>query len=249
MTTFVKRRGDAPPGFFAAEAAGLAWLAEAQTVAVPRVLEVDQHHIAMTQVFEGQASPQMAQAFGRQLAHMHAAGSERFGAPWAGFIGPLPMDNEDAPDWTTFYATKRVEPFVAAAEQRGAIAASDAGAIRAALELLAGLPGVDEPPARLHGDLWSGNVLWGADDLVWLVDPAAHGGHRETDLAMLALFGVPFFEHIMAAYHQTHPLATGWEQRVGIHQLHPLAVHAVLFGGSYGVQAGQTARAALERLG
>ena len=99
-----------------------------------------------------------------------------------------------------------------------------------------------EPPARLHGDLWSGNVLW-APDGAWLIDPAAHGGHRETDLAMLALFGCPHLDHVLAAYDETAPLADGWRARVPTHQLFPLLVHVVLFGRSYTAQAVAAARA------
>jgi fructosamine-3-kinase len=91
-----------------------------------------------------------------------------------------------------------------------------------------------EPPARLHGDLWPGNLLWGADGQVWLVDPAAHGGHRETDLALLALFGgAPHLDRILAAYREVWPLADGWADRVPLHQLHLLLVHTALFGAAY----------------
>jgi len=102
-----------------------------------------------------------------------------------------------------------------------------------------------EPPARLHGDLWNGNVLWAADGAV-LIDPAAHGGHRETDLAMLALFGCPFLERVLAAYNGTEPLRDGWRDRVPVHQLHPLAVHAAGHGRSYGVALAEAAERTLE---
>jgi fructosamine-3-kinase len=97
------------------------------------------------------------------------------------------------------------------------------------------------PAARLHGDLWNGNVLWTAQGAL-LIDPAAHGGHPETDLAMLALFGLPYLDEMLTAYVATSPLPPGWQLRVGLHQLHPLLVHAVLFGPGYGAQAGQLAR-------
>ena len=107
---------------------------------------------------------------------------------------------------------------------------------------LAELAGPAEPPACIHGDLWSGNVRWAADGRAWLVDPAAHGGHRETDLAMLALFGAPYLAGVLRSYQQAAPLADGWQDRVELHQLHPLLVHAVLFGGGYGERAVQIAR-------
>ena len=97
------------------------------------------------------------------------------------------------------------------------------------------LAGPDEPPARLHGDLWSGNLVWGLEHTVWMIDPAAYGGHRETDLAMLALFGCPQLPRVVDAYQEVSPLADGWEHRLALHQLFPLLVHACHFGrGTHG---------------
>ena len=106
------------------------------------------------------------------------------------------------------------------------------------------LAGPAEPPSRIHGDCWSGNVLW-SGGRGWLIDPAAHGGHRETDLAMLALFGAPFLDRILASYDEVAPLAAGWRARVPLHQLHPLLVHACLFGAGYAGPVADAARAAL----
>ena len=103
---------------------------------------------------------------------------------------------------------------------------------------MARLPELMPPggPALLHGDLWWGNVLFGADGRSWLIDPSVHGGHPEEDLAMLALFGaVP--RRVLAAYEEVHPLAAGWRHRVALFQLYPLLVHTVLFGGGYRSQA------------
>ncbi len=102
----------------------------------------------------------------------------------------------------------------------------------------------DDGPARLHGDLWSGNVMWTPDGVV-LIDPAAHGGHHETDLAMLALFGCPHYDAVLAGYQQVRALKPGWRNRIGLHQLYPLLAHVVLFGGGYAGQTDAAARAAL----
>jgi fructosamine-3-kinase len=106
------------------------------------------------------------------------------------------------------------------------------------------LSGPAEPPARIHGDCWSGNVLW-SGGRGWLIDPAAHGGHRESDLAMLALFGAPYLDRVLAAYQDVTPLAAGWQARMPLHQLHPLLVHVCLFGTGYREAALSAARAAL----
>jgi len=243
---FVKRWPAAPAGFYAAEAAGLRWLAASGAVAVPEVLSVTDTSITLRRIAAGDPTPAGAEDLGRSLAGLHAAGAAAFGAPWPGYIGPLPMDNRPAsgPGWPAFYAERRVLPFVRLATDRGALAALDRHAVERALDRLPALAGgsADEPPRRIHGDLWSGNLVWDRGGSAWLIDPAAHGGHRETDLAMLALFGAPHLGRILAAYDECFALADGWQERVGLHQLHPLLVHAALFGGGYGARAGTAAR-------
>ena len=227
--------GAAPEGFFAAEAAGLAWLREAGTVPVPEVIVALPSLLALEWVEPGEPTRAAAERFGRDLAGMHHAGAAAFGADRTGFIGPLPQDNtRSAGPWGTWFAERRLRPYLRRSADRGALSAADVAAVEQVIETLEGYGGSGEPPARLHGDLWPGNVLWGADGRAWLVDPAAHGGHRETDLAQLALFGgAPHLDTIIAAYDEARPLADGWRERVPVHQLHLLLVHTAAFGGAY----------------
>lgn len=156
--------------------------------------------------------------------------------------GKTPADTRA---WGGFYADLRVLPYARGAARAGALGAADLSTVEGLCDRLrdgdADLTGPPEPVARLHGDLWSGNVMWTAAGAV-LIDPAAHGGHRETDLAMLALFGLAYLDRVLAAYQEVWPLSPGWRHRVGLHQLHPLLVHAVLFGSGYGAQAAAVAR-------
>jgi fructosamine-3-kinase len=160
--------------------------------------------------------------------------AESFGAPWPGYIGTLPLENRPScGPWPTWYAERRLLPYLRRSVDNGALDRTDAALVEAVVVRIDRLAGPEEPPSRLHGDLWPGNLLWGAEQ-AWLVDPAAHGGHRETDLAMLRLFGgAPYLEEIFAGYQEHWPLAAGWQDRVPLHQLHLLLVHTALFGGGY----------------
>jgi fructosamine-3-kinase len=213
-------------GVFASEAAGLRWLGEAITV--PEVVEAGPDRLVLSWVPQEAPTAEAALRFGRDLARLHRAGAAGFGAPWPGFIAELPMDNTPAGDWPSFYARRRVLPFL----RQARLPARDVALVERAVERFPEVAGPPEPPARIHGDLWSGNVLWSGGSGV-LIDPAAHGGHRETDLAMLALFGLPYLDRVLGAYQEEFPLAEGWRERVPLHQLHPLLVHVVLYGGSY----------------
>jgi fructosamine-3-kinase len=216
---------------FISEAAGLRWLAEPGAVAVPEVLAVDAGALVLEWVETTTASAGAAERFGRELARLHAAGADGFGAPWPGFIAELAMDNTPADGWPEFYVSRRLLPFVRLARDNRRLSASDVELIEEACAYIPEISGPEEPPSRIHGDLWSGNLLWG--ERVALIDPAAHGGHRETDLAMLALFGAPHLNTILGAYRDEKPLADGWRERVPLHQLHPLLVHACLYGEAY----------------
>lgn len=245
--TWPERAGrPVPEGFFATEAAGLRWLREADAVAVPEVLVALPELLALEWVEPGEPTAEAAERFGRELAGLHRAGAPAFGADWPGFIGALPADNTPDPGpWSSWFARCRLLPYLRRSVDGGALSGAEVALVEEVVNRI-GEFGGDEPPARVHGDLWPGNVLWGADDRAWLVDPAAHGGHRETDLAQLALFGgAPHLDRILAAYAEAWPPADGWRDRVPLHQLHLLLVHTALFGAAYRDAVDRAARAAL----
>ena len=239
---FVKTRPDARQGEYEAEAAGLRWLAAPAGLGVPEVLGVldgpgPPRLLALEWLEPGRPGDEAD--LGRGLATIHAAGAAGFGGDRALRIGPLSLPNDPAEDWATFYADRRLRPLVGPARDRGSLSRSGAAAVERVCERMAELAGPPEPPARLHGDLWSGNVLWSAGR-PYLIDPIADGGHREVDLALLRLFGSPG-PRFGAAYEEIAPLAPGHEDRVALYQLFPLLVHAVLFGGGYGASVERAA--------
>lgn len=240
-TALMKTLSTPPDGFFAREAEGLRRLgAVAGGVRTPEVLGVDHEVLILAWVEPAKNSLEAAATFGTQLAATHASGATAYGAETDGFIGRLPLPNKPAPTWAEFYAVRRVLPYLKLARDRGAVTGGQAATIESVIARLTSLI-PEEGPALLHGDLWNGNVLWGQEGRVWAIDPASYAGHRESDLAMLAMFGLPHLPRVMEAYDEAAPLAEGWEDRLGLHQLFPMLVHACLFGGRYGPRAAETA--------
>jgi len=235
------RAGD--PGF-GAEARGLCWLGEARAAPVPEVVGWDEDALVISWLPARSPDRHAAERFGRDLARLHAAGADAYGAPWPGVIAGLPLGNQVGRSWPEWFAAQRLLPFARRARDAGSLSSGDVRVIEAVAGRIGELAGPAEQPSRIHGDCWAGNVLWSGGS-GWLIDPAAHGGHRETDLAMLALFGAPFLDRIVACYQEVAPLGEGWRERVPLHQLHPLLVHVCLFGAGYRAATLDAASAAL----
>jgi len=189
-------------------------------------------------VSDGSRQPRRAESSERAPAKATDRGIHHHAGKTSGGYG----DAEEP--WPRWYARQRLLPYVRRAYDAGELALEDVRLLEQAASRAGALAGPAESPSRIHGDCWSGNLLW-SGGRGWLVDPAAHGGHRESDLAMLALFGAPYLDRILAAYQETAPLAASWQTRVPLHQLHPLLVHVCLFGAGYRVAALDAARAVL----
>ena len=235
-TVFAKTHANPPAGFFTTEAAGLRWLREAGGTLVPEVLTVSDDNPALL-VLEwidvGRPSDGTDADLGRSLARLHEAPWPTFGREDRRTTGSRGLPNEPCDAWAEFYATQRMVPLARLARDGRALGdGAIAGLERLDPDRLRGVGGEAEPPSLLHGDLWAGNRLVGTDGRSWLIDPASHGGHREFDLAMMRLFG-GFGADCFAAYADALPLADGWEDRVALHQIAPLVVHAIKFGGGY----------------
>ena len=239
-TVFAKMHPDPPAGFFTTEAAGLAWLREPGVVAVPEVLAAsdgdppsDPPFLVLEWIELGHPRAGTEAELGEALASLHRASPAAFGRADRRSTGSRGLPNEPCDTWAEFYASQRMAPLARLARDgRSLPDHAIAGLERLDAARLLTVGGPPEPPARLHGDLWAGNRVVDLDGRSWLIDPAAHGGHREFDLAMMRLFG-GFGADCFAAYDEAHPLAAGWEERVALHQIAPLVVHAIKFGGGY----------------
>ena len=236
-SVFAKSVAGLADGQLGVEAEGLRWLGEVDGVPVPRVVARRGDVLVLSWIPPGPRRAATDERLGRSLARLHGATEPTFGWHRDGFVGREPQRNTPpAADWLTFWVERRVVPLARRAAARGAL---DPRAVGLAERLGAVLPdraGPPEPPVRVHGDLWSGNVHVDDGGGPWLVDPAPYCGHREADLAMLHLFGAPG-PACMAAYGEVLPLADGWQERLTLWRVEPLLNHAVMFGGGYGTAA------------
>ena len=280
---FYEKTGGRRPHQIDLEAFGLRWLAEPQSEGGAHVVPVVDYRpgwLKIPAVPSARCTSDAAFAFGRALAVTHAAGAPYLGAAPDGWEGDGWMGNAhliyQRPDtanrsWGKFYALERLLPNLAPARDNGSIDAVGARVIESLCDkLVDGVYDHDEPAlvtapaARIHGDLWSGSVLWAPKArLTWaaepagegpeprsplpevvgvLIDPAAQGGHAETDVASLQIFGQPHLDRIYEGYNSVSPMADGWRERMGLHQIHMLLVHANLFGGGYGPETVAVAR-------
>jgi fructosamine-3-kinase len=234
----VKTQSALLPGLFSDEARGLAWLAQAQALRVPEVLfasEADEQGpacLVLEWIERAARARDYAEQLGVGLARLHRTGAPSFGLDHDNYLASLRQHNRPEVRWGTFYAERRIAPLVERAAQRGELPASLRRRLEQLLLRIPGMVGPEEPPARLHGDLWSGNVLCDVKGLPVLIDPAVYGGHREIDLAMMRLFG-GFSEAVYAAYSDAFALSPGHTDRVPLYQLYPLLAHVNLFGSAY----------------
>ncbi len=235
---FAKTHPNSPQGMFTAEAKGLRWLAEPGVIRIPEVVCASEAHdgipafLVLEMIEPARHVPDFDERLGQALGRLHHTGAPSFGLDHANFIGRLPQDNSPTETWAEFYWTRRLEPQVRAAHARGLLDQQTVAAFERLRDVLGERTGPEEPPARLHGDLWGGNLHVDDKGAPCLIDPAVYGGHREVDLAMMQLFG-GFGARVFAAYEEIAPLAPGAAERVPLYQLYPLLVHVNLFGGSY----------------
>lgn len=238
VRVFLKTNASAPPNMFPVEAAGLDWLRAAGALRIPEVLAVSNGHadepcfLVLELLTPGPPQRDFDERLGRGLAALHRFGAPRFGWERSNFIGTLPQRNTAHDTWADFFWYERLEPQLARAVAAGLASARMRSGFERLAARLTQLVGAAEAPARLHGDLWGGNLHVDETGAPCLIDPAVYGGHREMDLSMMRLFG-GFGERVFRAYQEEYPLAPGYAERIALYQLYPLLVHVNLFGGSY----------------
>ncbi len=237
---FAKSNMHAPRMMFQREAEGLTWLAAAKALRVPKVVGIGERVLVLELIRPGPRRVDFDEELGRGLAALHGSGAVGYGFSTDNYIGTLSQSNRPRSTWAELYRDERIAPLVARAGK--AFSSQERRAFDRLLERMPTLVGEVDRPARLHGDLWGGNLHTDEHGAPVLIDPAAYGGDREVDLAMMRLFG-GFGDRVFAAYDEAAPLRSGWKERVQLYQLYPVLVHANLFGGGYVANAVAIAKA------
>jgi len=229
---FVKHCPAGAPEMFAAEAAGLRTLANSATLRIPAVLAVSEAFLVLEYVEPGTPGPAFMPDFGAQFAALHRASAAKFGFTGDTFLGTTRQHNAESASWPEFFYEHRLVAQLQLAEQNHLATPELRHAIRSLEARIAQLLATDEPPALLHGDLWSGNFLVAHDGAPCIFDPAVYYGSREADLAMTYLFG-GFDSAFYDAYQEAWPLPDGHARRRRLYEAYHMLNHLNLFGSSY----------------
>lgn len=223
------------PGLFECESAGLLLLKENSPIKVPSVVfsgtAGEYIFILLEFINSAKRIPDFMEDFGRSLAKMHLNSEDYFGLDHDNYIGSLRQSNTQHEDWISFFIQERLEKQVHLARTTGNLDHEHTNYFRKLYSKLESLI-PQEPPALLHGDLWSGNFMVSEEGKPCLIDPAVYYGNREADLAMTALFG-GFDNTFYESYNESYPLQADWKNRLPLYQLYPLLIHLNLFGRSY----------------
>jgi len=191
----------------------------------------DQQLLILAWIQSGEKNNLFWKKFGEQLAALHYCSSDYFGLEYDNYMGSVPQLNTKQSRWVDFFIHQRLQPLVEKCLEKKLLYAEHISLFE---KLYTQLPNIfnSEPPALLHGDLWSGNYMCNAASEPVLIDPAIYYGHRSVDLGMTTLFG-GFRPAFYEAYHYYHPFPKNYTEQWEISNLYPLLIHLLLFGTGY----------------
>ncbi|MEN1706459.1 MAG: fructosamine kinase family protein, partial [Planctomycetota bacterium] len=228
------------------EAFMLQLLAQRSELPVPGVVHAEPDLLVMEFIeHDGRRLEDGERGAADMLVALHGVTVDAYGLERDTLIGPLVQPNAWMQSWPRFYAERRLQIMGDLAERVGSLPGGVRGRLDAVCDRIEDLVGDAAPPSLVHGDIWSGNVLWDSGRVAAFIDPAVHYADAEVELAFIALFSC-FGGAFWARYSELRPIREGFfETRRTLYQLQPLLIHAALFGGGYGVQVKQ----AIGRLG
>jgi len=227
------------PKMFEKEAEGLQLLKENCSLRIPEVIlaaEIGNEALLVMEFIEGKSvdeneDKQLHSALGKGLADLHKSSHEWYGLNHDNFMGSLIQENRFRETMSNFWINNRLKPQIKIAYDGGKFSKNDLQDMERIYEKVDEII-PQEASALIHGDLWSGNIMFSKDGKPCIYDPAISYSHREVDLAMSNMFNAldPAFYD---AYNEAFPLEANWKERIDFWNLYPFLIHVNLFGASY----------------
>ena len=232
---FLKWNENIDEDMFSVEANGLRLLRADGSLLIPEVLGLgkieEKYYLLLEYIDSRYPASDYWENLGQGLARQHSQTVDQYGLHENNYIGRLPQNNSQNKSWIDFFRDSRLDVQIGLAIYNGLVGEEF---VKKYKSLYPKLPQLltEEPPALLHGDLWSGNVMVGPAGEACLIDPAVYFGHREAELAFTELFG-GFDPQFYSAYNEVKPLEPGYQERKDLYNIYPLMVHVNIFGTSY----------------
>ena len=228
---FLKSHSAPPVNYFESEAFGLQTLADTRTLRTPRVLSVSPCFLLLEWIPASRPTGDYWRKAARQLAALHQLEQPYFGFKQDNFCGATPQPNAQTDCGYDFFQHQRLLYQANLANANGHLGNRDIDQIYLLADRLPQLI-PNQPPSLIHGDLWSGNLHTNDQGAPVFIDPAAHFGWREADIAMTCLFG-GFPEEFYHEYNDAYAMEPGWQDRLPLYNLYHLLNHLNLFGTGY----------------
>lgn len=245
-TFFLKWNDRCAPDMFIREAECLRELKRAnpEPIIVPEVVAVKEVNespgFLLLEYLESGHTRHGDEDLGRGLAQLHRFRGEKFGFQSPTYCGLTLQDNTWQKNWPRFFAEQRIGTLVRLIGQQRGIPAEHLKIYEKLIGKIPALLPQGSVPVLIHGDLWSGNYMMTQRGPA-LIDPASYYADREMEMGIMTMFG-GFSSRFWSAYNEAYPLPHEWKERNRLYQLYHILNHFLLFGGSYGSSAIETAK-------